>query len=69
MSLRRSFPIRERLKLDFQIDMTNVTNHVVLSGPRSLTVSNSSDSVGSFGVVSKIANAPRDVQAGARVRW
>jgi hypothetical protein len=70
MSLRRTFPIRERFKLDFQIDMTNVTNHVVLSGPGSLSVSTSSATTpGNFGVVSKIANSPRDVQAGARVSW
>jgi hypothetical protein len=70
MSLRRTFPIRERLKLELQVDMTNVTNHVVLAGPGNLTVSTTSASApGNFGVVSKIGNSPRDVQGGARISW
>jgi hypothetical protein len=70
MSLRRTFPIHERCKLELQVDMTNVTNHVVLSGPGNLTVSTTSASAaGNFGVVSKIGNSPRDVQGGARISW
>jgi hypothetical protein len=50
--------------------MTNVTNHVVLAGPGSLTVSTSSASApGNFGVVSKVGNSPRDVQAALRINW
>ena len=70
MSLRRTFPIHERWKLELQADVTNVTNHVVLAGPGSLTVSTTSASApGNFGVVSKIGNSPRDIQGGARISW
>jgi hypothetical protein len=67
MSLRRAFPIYREWKLLFAIDMTNVANHVVYSGPGNLSVSNTSDS--NFAEVTKIANYPRDVQGSVRINW
>ena len=39
MGIKRTFPIYREWKLAFGVDMTNVTNHVVLAGPGSLSVS------------------------------
>jgi hypothetical protein len=51
----------------FEIDMTNVANHVVFAGPGNLTVSSTSDT--NFAEVTKINNYPRDVQGSARISW
>ena len=69
MALKRSFPIYREWKLSVEADMTNVTNHVVYAGPGSLSVSSSDQAAGSFAVVSKIANYPRDVQGAFRLSW
>ncbi|MGH9605530.1 MAG: carboxypeptidase regulatory-like domain-containing protein [Terracidiphilus sp.] len=68
-ALKRSFPIYHEWTMQFELDMTNVTNHVVYAGPGSLSVSSTSDSTGSFATVSKIANYPRDVQAAVRISF
>jgi hypothetical protein len=67
MALKRSFPIYHEWKLMFEIDMTNVANHVVFAGPGNLTVSSTSDT--NFAEVTKINNYPRDVQGSARISW
>jgi hypothetical protein len=69
LALKRTFPLYREAKLAFDVDMTNVTNHVVYSGPGNLAVSSTSDNTGSFATVSKVANYPRDVQAGVRISW
>jgi Carboxypeptidase regulatory-like domain len=69
LGIRRSFPIFREWKLQFGVDMTNVTNHVIYAGPGTLSVSSTSDNVGNFAVVSKINNYPRDVQLSARINW
>ncbi|MGA2890921.1 MAG: carboxypeptidase-like regulatory domain-containing protein [Terracidiphilus sp.] len=69
MALKRTFPIYHEWKLQFEVDMTNVTNHVVLSGPSSLSVSNTSENAGNFAVVKGVANYPRDVQGAMRISW
>ncbi len=69
MGIKRAFPIYREWKLLFGVDMTNVTNHVVLAGPGSLSVSSTDQTAGNFAVVSKIANYPRDVQGSLRINW
>ena len=66
LALKRTFPIYRVMKLALEIDMSNVTNHVVLKPP-STTVAAGANS--SFGTISGIANYPRDVQASARISW
>jgi len=65
LALKRTFPLYRNIKLAFEIDMTNVTNDVVLAGPSAQASKNS----GTFGIVSKVANQPRDVQGAARISW
>lgn len=69
MALKRSFPIYREWKFQFEVDMTNVANHVVLAAPSSVTVSSTSDNAANFGIVSKVNNYPRDVQLAARISW
>ncbi len=65
MGLKRTFPLYENFKLQFEADMSNVTNHVVW-GALNGAVTGSS-----FGEVTALAgnNAPRDVQFAARLNW
>lgn len=65
LGLKRTFPVYENFKLQFEADMSNVTNHVVW-GPINGGVAGSS-----FGEVTALAgnNAPRDVQFAARLSW
>jgi hypothetical protein len=67
MSLRRTFPIYREWKVAFGIDMTNIANHVVYAGPSASVSANTP--VNSFGVVSKVANQPRDVQGSLRISF
>lgn len=69
MALKRNFPIYHEWNVKFELDMTNVTNHVEYSVPTNLTVSSTSDNTGNFATVSKLANYPRDVQAAVRLSW
>jgi hypothetical protein len=63
MSLRRSFRIRERLRLKVGVAAFNVFNNVVFGGiGTNITSAN-------FGRVSSQANAPRQVQLTARVEF
>jgi hypothetical protein len=66
MHIARTFPIYHEWKFLFALDMTNVANHVVYSGP-SATVQSGSNST--FGTISAVANYPRDIQASARISW
>lgn len=65
MGLKRSFPIYESVTLQFEADMSNVTNHVVWGGI------NGGVDGSSFGEVTSLAgnNAPRDVQFAARLSF
>jgi hypothetical protein len=69
LAVKRSFPIYHEWKLLFEVDATNVANHVIYVGPGTLSVSSTSDNVGNFGVLSKIANYPREFQGSARISW
>jgi len=65
MGLKRIFPLYEGFSLQFEADMSNVTNHVVW-GALNGAVTGST-----FGQVSGLAsnNAPRDVQFAVRLIW
>jgi len=65
LGLKRLFPLYEGFSLQFEADMSNVTNHVVW-GSVNGNVTNAS-----FGTISGLAsgNAPRDVQFAARLIW
>lgn len=69
MGIKRTFPVYREWKLVFGVDMTNVTNHVVLATPANLSVSGSDQTAGNFAVVQKLANYPRDVQGSLRINW
>jgi hypothetical protein len=65
LGLKRTFPIYEGFKLQFEADMSNVTNHVVWGAV------NGGVAGSTFGTVTSLAgnNAPRDVQFAARLNW
>ena len=67
MSLRRTFPIYREWNAAFDIDMSNVFNHVIYNGPSGLTVQGPTSAT--FGTISSISNAPRDVQASLRISF
>jgi hypothetical protein len=75
MSLKRSFAIYHEWKADFDIDMSNVFNHVIyyqpgLSGTTpysNTTVQAGSNS--SFGSITGVQNYPRQAQASLRINW
>jgi hypothetical protein len=65
LGLKRLFPIYERWTLQFEADMSNVTNHVVWASP--------SGAVGTsgYGLITGLNSAysPRDVQLSARLNF
>jgi hypothetical protein len=63
VSLRREFPIRERVKLVFQADAFNINNAVHFAAPGT-----GIDSA-NFGVYSSMSNQPRKLQVGARLSF
>jgi hypothetical protein len=63
VSLRREFPIRERVRLSFQADAFNVNNAVHFAAPGT-----GIDSA-SFGIFSSMANQPRKLQFSARLSF
>ncbi len=66
LSLKRVFPIYRVLQLAIGVDMSNVTNHVVLKGPSASVAAGSNLT---FGTITGVANYPRDVQGSARIIW
>ncbi len=75
LALRRTFPIYHEWKAQFELDMTNVANHVVYSQPGFGTSSSSTNGLvqagtnATFGTIIGVANLPRDVQAALRISW
>ena len=63
VSLKRVFPIRERLKFAFQVDAINVFNFVNFSAPNTSITSNA------FGKITSQANTPRVLQLPARISF
>ncbi|MGO9256122.1 MAG: TonB-dependent receptor [Bryobacteraceae bacterium] len=63
VSVRREFPIRERVRLAFQADAFNVNNAVHFAAPGTAIDS------ASFGIFSSMANQPRKLQFSARLTF
>ncbi len=63
MSVRRAFPIRERMRFAFQVDSFNFTNSVVFRAP------STSISSANFGAVTGQQNLPRKLQLSARFEF
>jgi hypothetical protein len=65
MAVKRTFPIHENLKLAFEANIINLTNHVTFPSP-SGSVNNSG-----FGLLGSMPGSynPRLVQLDARVSW
>jgi hypothetical protein len=66
IAVKRTFPIYREWNVAIEVDMTNLTNHVVWASPNS-TVNGG----GSFGTISALnsSNAPRDVQGSLRINF
>jgi len=63
VTVRREFPIRERVRLAFQADAFNVNNAVHFAAP-GLGIDSAT-----FGIFSAMANSPRKLQFSARVTF
>lgn len=81
MSLRRSFKLYERSQLIFRWDVFNVPNNVIFGGLNTTlsagkgtqgntpVITYAPSTTGSFGTFSKQANAPRDMQLSATIKF
>ncbi|MGA3132140.1 MAG: TonB-dependent receptor [Terracidiphilus sp.] len=75
MALKRSFPIYHEWKAAFELDMANVTNHVVYGPPgqsgttvgKTSTVQSGTNA--SFGTLTQVNNTPREVQGSLRISF
>lgn len=63
LGLKRIFALHESLKLQFEADMRNVTNHVIWGAV------NGGVGGSSYGTVTSVANQPRSTQFAARLMW
>jgi Carboxypeptidase regulatory-like domain len=65
IAVKRSFPIYREWNVAIEVDMTNLTNHVVWASP------NSTVNGGSLGEITALnsSNAPRDVQGMLRINF
>ena len=71
-SLRRDFPIHERLTFEFQADVFNLVNNVRFSAPGvAFTGFNATSGVpnGGFGAITGQSNTSRDIQLAARIKF
>ncbi len=67
-ALKRSFPIFHEWRLAFELDMTNVTNHVEWASP-SATVASGTNA--SFGTITNVGSTytPRELQGSLRINF
>jgi hypothetical protein len=63
VSLGKTFPLTERFRLDFRAEAFNIFNRVVFDDP------NTNLSSTSFGLVTKQANSPRQMQLALKLYW
>ncbi len=65
LAVKRSFPIYREWKLAFEVDVTNLTNHVILASPTAVVNS------GSYGEITGVASnyVPREAQGSLRFSW
>jgi hypothetical protein len=64
LGLKRTFPIYEQVKLQFEVDALNALNHVVFAAPNAVVNAGSN-----FGELTSVANTARDFQLSARIQW
>jgi hypothetical protein len=81
MALRRTFPIYHEWKVQFELDMANVANHVTYGLPgqvtttptKNMTVQSGVSSAGivnpSFGTITQVNSFPRKVQGSLRISF
>src|SRR5258707_931262 len=62
-SMMKTFPICERLTLQFRAEAFNVLNQVVFSAPNTTVGS------ASFGVIGGQGNTPRNIQLALKLLW
>jgi len=74
IGLKRSFPVWNEWKLQFEADLLNATNHVVFGTPSGAVGNGSATETGtsitgttSYGLISSVANQPRDMQLSMRL--
>jgi hypothetical protein len=63
LGIKRTFKIWESVNLQFEADLLNATNHVVWGSV------NGGVGGSSFGLVTGLANQPRDAQLSGRINW
>jgi len=68
LGLKRSFPIWEKVSVQFEADLLNATNHVVFGSPGG-AVGNGSTTTTSYGEITGVTNQPRDMQLSGRLNW
>jgi hypothetical protein len=68
VAIKRTFPVYHEWNLAFELDMTNVTNHVVWASPSAVVASGTNANFGTITALSS-ANAPRDVQGSLRINF
>jgi len=66
-AVKRTFSIYRDWKFQFEMDMTNVANHVVYAPPSNNTVQGGGNLT--FGSITAVANNPRDIQFSGRISW
>ena len=76
LGLKRTFPIWENVKLQFEVDMLNATNHVVFPAPSGAVGNGSASQTNgvisgttSYGLIGAPTNLARDFQLSGRVSW
>jgi hypothetical protein len=76
LGLKRSFPIWENVKLQFEADLLNATNHVVFGSPGGAIGNGSASETGttisgttSYGLITAVTNQPRDMQLSVRLNF
>jgi hypothetical protein len=76
LGLKRSFPIWQKVSIQFEADLLNATNHVVFGSPGGAVGNGSATQSGttitgttSYGLISGVSNQPRDMQLSARLNW
>jgi hypothetical protein len=67
LGLRRTFGIYERLNFTFKADVFNLTNNVRFSAPSGVYNGVTDPTKSTFGKITGVANASRDIQFSARI--
>ncbi|MEP6539339.1 MAG: hypothetical protein ABJF23_28640, partial [Bryobacteraceae bacterium] len=65
LALRKTFPVRERVKVEFRAEFFNAFNHPNFSQPDNVI----DDGPGSTGVITSLATPMRQIQGGLRISF